>query len=87
MSVLRLIANTIIYDNSALLSGLVEKLEKQGNKKVVDILASLSPVAWSHIQLAGNCIFASREEILNLQSMLEGVDPLFESALDDELAA
>lgn len=50
----RLIANCIIYYNSVLLSGLIERYEKQGNIEAIEILTNLSPVAWSHIQLAGN---------------------------------
>ncbi|MEY0878590.1 Tn3 family transposase [Providencia manganoxydans] len=42
----RLIANCIIYYNSALLSGLVDKFEKENNQKAIDILINLSPVAW-----------------------------------------
>lgn len=41
----RLIANCIIYYNSAILSGLVDKFENQGNDKAIEMLANLSPVA------------------------------------------
>ena len=46
----RLIANCIIYYNSALLSGLVERFEKQKKDKAIEQLSNISPVAWSHIQ-------------------------------------
>ena len=72
----RLIANSIIYYNSALLSALIEKFQKDGNQRVVDMIARFSPVAWSHIQLAGNYVFGNRDGLLNLYSMLESVDPL-----------
>ncbi|MFW1341093.1 Tn3 family transposase, partial [Vibrio parahaemolyticus] len=39
----RIIANCIIYYNSALLSSLIEKFEKEGNQKVVELIAGLSP--------------------------------------------
>ncbi|MGG6046389.1 Tn3 family transposase [Salmonella enterica] len=45
----RLIANCVIYYNSAILSGLVDKFEKENNKKAIDVLANLSPVAWRHM--------------------------------------
>ncbi|QOI95944.1 Tn3 family transposase [Aeromonas salmonicida] len=80
----RLIANCIIYYNSALLSGLVERFEKQGNQDAVEMLANLSPVAWSHIQLAGNYTFAEQQETFSLDSMLENVDPLAESTIEDD---
>ncbi|MBD2797966.1 Tn3 family transposase [Xenorhabdus sp. 18] len=79
----RLIANCIIYYNSALLSGLVERFEKQGNSEAIEILANLSPVAWSHIQLAGNYIFAEQSDTFSLDSLLENVDPLLESKMND----
>ncbi|MBL4940885.1 MAG: Tn3 family transposase [Colwellia sp.] len=72
----RLIANCIIYYNSALLSSLVEKFEKDKNQDAVDMLINLSPVAWAHIQLAGNYNFGEQTEIFNLEMMLEHVDPL-----------
>ncbi|HAK5802690.1 TPA: Tn3 family transposase [Salmonella enterica] len=72
----RLIANCVIYYNSAILSGLVEKFEKENNKKAIDVLANLSPVAWRHILLGGNYSFEDQVAITNLDSLLEGVDPL-----------
>lgn len=80
----RLIANCIIYYNSALLSGLIERYEKEGNQEVIDLLANLSPVAWSHIQLAGNYTFAEQNETFNLESMLEDIDPLIDSEQEQE---
>lgn len=72
----RLIANCVIYYNSAILSGLVDKSEKQNNKKAIEILANLSPVAWGHILLGGNYSFEEKAAITSLDSFLEGVDPL-----------
>ncbi|MCW7552653.1 transposase [Endozoicomonas gorgoniicola] len=80
----RLIANSIIYYNSALLSALIEKFQKDGNQRVVDMIASFSPVAWTHIQLAGNYVFGNRDGLLNLYSMLESVDPLANYEPDDQ---
>ncbi|WP_345860581.1 Tn3 family transposase [Shewanella algae] len=80
----RLIANCIIYYNSALLSGLVDRFEKQGNQDVVSLLSNLSPVAWNHIQLGGNYTFARQQEIFSLESILENVDPLAELASEDD---
>ncbi|WP_281649109.1 Tn3 family transposase [Parendozoicomonas sp. Alg238-R29] len=71
----RLIANSIIYYNSALLSGLIEKFQKNDNQRIVDLISRFSPVAWSHIQLTGNYVFGNRNEMLNLYNMLESVDP------------
>ncbi|WP_053014299.1 MULTISPECIES: Tn3 family transposase [Xenorhabdus] len=79
----RLIANCIIYYNSALLSALIEKFQKEGNQKAVNLIAGFSPVAWRHIQLAGNYVFGNRDGLLNLYSMLERVDPLADSEIEE----
>ena len=76
----RLIANCIIYYNSALLSSLVERFEKQKNDGAIELLSNISPVAWGHIQLTGHYVFEEREDMLNLESMLESVHPLSSDA-------
>lgn len=53
---------------------------------MVDILTNLSPVAWMHIQLAGNYVFAEQKETFNLESMLESIDPLL-GAEPEEMVA
>ena len=72
----RLIVNCIIYYNSALLSGLVDKFEKRGNQKAVDMLVNLSPTAWRHIQLAGYYSFGDQKFTIDLEGLLDNVDPL-----------
>ncbi|WBA81724.1 Tn3 family transposase [Endozoicomonas sp. GU-1] len=66
---------------SRTLSALIEKFQKDGNQRVVDMIAAFSPVAWSHIQLAGNYVFGNHDGLLNLYSMLESVDPLANMSL------
>ncbi|MDE9434204.1 hypothetical protein [Xenorhabdus bovienii] len=44
---------------------------------------NLSPVAWNHIQLAGNYVFAEPSDTFSLDSLLENVDPLIEVKMDD----
>ncbi|EOV8089736.1 Tn3 family transposase [Providencia rettgeri] len=78
----RLIANCVIYYNSALLSGLVDKFEKENNQKAIDILTNLSPVAWGHILLGGNYSFEDKAAITNLNNLLDDVDLLSD---DDEI--
>lgn len=51
---------------------------------MVDLLANLSPVAWSHIQLAGNYTFADEQDTLNLEALLEDVNRLSEGTLGDD---
>ena len=47
----RLIANTIIYYSSAILSHLLTKCEASGNAKAVVLITRMSPAAWRHILL------------------------------------
>ncbi|EPJ42954.1 MAG: transposase [Osedax symbiont Rs2] len=72
----RIIANCIIYYNSALLSGLIEKFENENNPEIVNMIAKLSPVAWRHIQLAGNYIFGIKKNSISVDRLLENLDPL-----------
>jgi TnpA family transposase len=72
----RVIANCIIYYNSALLSGLIEQFEKRNRPKVVDMIAGLSPIAWAHIQLAGKYSFGHEKVAIDIDRMLSGIDPL-----------
>lgn len=66
----RLIANAIIYYNSAILSKLKEKYEADGNKKALKILRKISPVAWQHIHFQGHLIF-SNENVIDLDEIIK----------------
>lgn len=46
---IRLIANSIIYYNTLILSKIYEVQEKLGNSDVLEFLKGLSPIAWRHI--------------------------------------
>jgi len=80
----RVIANCIIYYNSALLSGLIEQFEKKNKPDVIEMIANLSPVAWAHIQLAGKYSFGHQKITIDIAKMLSGIDPL--SNHDSDLA-
>ncbi len=47
----RLIANAIIYYNSAILSRLLTRHQASGNTKVLTMIEKISPAAWRHIHL------------------------------------
>jgi TnpA family transposase len=66
----RLIANAIIYYNSALLSKLYEKYQKEGNQKAFKALSKISPVAWQHIHFQGYLIF-SNQYIIDLDELVK----------------
>jgi hypothetical protein len=50
----RLIANAIIYYNSAILSRLLTKFEASGNAKALAMIKKISPTAWRHVHLNGH---------------------------------
>ena len=76
----------IIYYNSALLSNLIEKFEQEGNQDVVNLIAGLSPVAWRHIQLAGNYTFGIQKENIVLEKLLENLKPWREDSMIELVA-
>ncbi|MGF1703527.1 transposase [Photobacterium makurazakiensis] len=82
----RIIANCIIYYNSALLSNLIEKFEQEGNQEVVNLIAGLSPVAWRHIQLAGNYTFGIQKDNIVLDKLLENLEPWREDSMVELVA-
>jgi TnpA family transposase len=63
----RLIANAIIYYNSAILSRLVSKYEASGNAKALALIKKMSPAAWRHIHLNGRYTFRSDGQVIDLE--------------------
>lgn len=70
----RLIANVIIYYNSAILSHLLTKYEASGNTKAVALITRMSPAAWRHILLNGHYTFQSAGQMIDLDALLAGLD-------------
>ncbi|KPY92625.1 hypothetical protein ALO43_200034 [Pseudomonas tremae] len=68
----RLVANAIIYYNAAILSRLLERC--QGKAKALALIKSTSPVAWQHLLLGGHYTFEDGGKMLDLDTLLEGVD-------------
>jgi TnpA family transposase len=69
----RLVANTILYYNSAILSRLLEKYEAGSNPKVLASLKKVSPAAWRHIHLNGHYTFRGTGQILDLEAVVAGL--------------
>jgi hypothetical protein len=65
----RLIANALIYYNSAILSKLKDKYKKENNQKGLKLLKKISPVAWQHTHFHGYLIF-SKEDKINLDEIV-----------------
>ena len=70
----RLIANVIIYYNSAILSHLLTKCEAIGNAKTVALITRMSPAAWRHILLNGHYTFQSGGKMIDLDALLAGLE-------------
>ena len=70
----RLIANTIIYYNSAILSHLLTKCEASGNTKSLELITRVSPAAWRYILLNGHYTFQIGGKMIDLDTLLAGLD-------------
>lgn len=66
----RLIANAIVYYNSAILSKLKVKYEAESNHKALVLLKKISPVAWQHINFHGHFIFSNDASIVDIDAMI-----------------
>ncbi len=66
----RLIANAIIYYNSAILSRLLTKYEASGNAVALALIKQMSPAAWRHILLNGHYTFRSDGKIIDLDAIV-----------------
>ena len=70
----RLIANAIIYCNSAILSRLLTRYEVSGNTKARAFITQISPAAWQHILLHGHYTFHSDGKLIDLDAIVAGLD-------------
>ena len=70
----RLLANTIIYFNSSVLSRLLDSFEQQGNQQKIEVVKQASPVAWYNINLKGTYHFELSEDLPSLEEMMRYID-------------
>jgi hypothetical protein len=71
----RLIANAILYYNSAiLLRLLLTRYEASGNAKASALITQISPAAWRHILLNGHYTFRSDEKVIDLDAIVASLD-------------
>jgi len=68
-----LIANVIIYYNTWLLSNLLEQYEKNGDKKTLERIKKISPIAWQHINVYGTYKFTSPPVPTDVATLLKNV--------------
>jgi Transposase and inactivated derivatives, TnpA family len=67
----RLIANAVIYYNSAILSRLLTKFE--ANSNALALITQISPAAWRHILLNGHYTFQSDGKMIDLDALVAGL--------------
>lgn len=66
----RLIANAIIYYNSAILSRLLAKYGTSPSAKVLALIKKVSPAAWRHIHLNGRYTFRDSGQMIDLDAIV-----------------
>ena len=69
----RLLANCIVYYNASLLSCLLARREQAGDREGVTMLARVSPMAWSHINLFGRYEFGKPLAPIDLEMLIDGL--------------
>ncbi len=88
----RLIANAIIYYNTALLSKVYEQKRASGDEEAIAALRGVSPVAWRHVNLIGRFEFTSEAPQLDIDALAARYaepgywDQVFEEGEDGSLA-
>jgi hypothetical protein len=73
----RLIANAIIYYNSAILSRLLTKFETSDNATLARTLAlitQISPAGWRQLLLSGHYTFLSNGKVIDLDALVAGLE-------------
>ena len=70
----RLIANAVIYYNSAILSRLLKKYEDSGKTKTLALITQMSPAAWRHILLNGHYTFQNDGKLIDLDALVAGME-------------
>jgi TnpA family transposase len=65
----RLIANAIIFYNTALLSKVYEQKLAMDDQTSIEVLREISPVAWQHINLFGTFEFSGTAAMLDIDAL------------------
>jgi TnpA family transposase len=70
----RLIANAIIYYNSAILSRLLARYGPSPSVKALAMIKKVSPAAWRHIHLNGRYTFRDSRRVIDLDEIVAGLN-------------
>ena len=65
----RLLANAIIYYNTALLSKVYEQKRAAGDEAAIKLLQGVSPVAWRHVNLIGKFDFTAEAPMVDIDAL------------------
>jgi hypothetical protein len=65
----RLIANAVIYYNTALLSRVYEQKQADDDYEAMEIIKGVSPIAWQHINLFGTFEFNQAASEVDLDAL------------------
>jgi len=66
----RLIANAVVYYNSAILSETLSTLESYSNQLALDTLQRVTPLAWQHINFYGRYRFEGDLRPIDIAKMV-----------------
>ena len=66
----RLIANAIIYYNSAILSRILDKYEASPKLKILALIKKVSPAAWRNIHFNGHYAFRDSGQSIDLDAIV-----------------
>lgn len=69
----RLVANAIVFYNSAILSRLFGKCLGSGNEKALALVTSTSPVAWRHVHFGGRYALRDGGQSIDLDTIVKGL--------------
>jgi hypothetical protein len=69
----KLVANAIVFYNSAILSRLLTRYEASGNEKALALIKAMSPVAWRHVHLNGRYAFRDGGQAIDLDAIIQGL--------------
>ena len=69
-----MIANAIVFYNSAILSRLLQKYEVSGNEKALALIKATSPVAWRHVLMNGHYTFRGAGQAIDLDAIIKGLN-------------
>ena len=65
----RLIANAVIYYNTALLSKVYEQKVAAGDLDAIAFIQRMSPVAWQHVNMFGSFEFSDEDPGYDLEAL------------------